>query len=30
VELLTLPTHEAIGLLNRGDKKTNGIIHVTC
>ena len=30
VELLTLPTHEAIGLLNEGGKKTNGIIHVTC
>lgn len=30
VELLTLPTHEAIGLLNQGGRTTNGIIHVAC
>jgi hypothetical protein len=30
VELLTLPTHEAIGLLSQSPKKTNAILHVTC
>src|SRR5712664_3753200 len=29
VELLTLPTHEAIGLLSQSPKKTNAILHVT-
>ncbi len=30
VELVTLPTHEAIGLLSQSQKKTNAILHVTC
>ena len=30
VELLTLPTKDAIAILNGGDKDTNAILHVTC
>lgn len=30
VELISLPTKEAIALLNRGGKDTNAILHVTC
>jgi hypothetical protein len=30
IELVALPTHEAIGLLSQSLKKTNAIIHVTC
>jgi len=30
VELLSLPTKDAIAILNRGDKDTNAILHVTC
>ena len=30
VELLGLPTKGAIAILNRGDKDTNAILHVTC
>ena len=30
VELVTLPTHEAIGLLSQRPRKTNAILHVTC
>ena len=30
VELLILPTEEAMELLNRGAKSTNAILHVTC
>lgn len=30
VELVTVPTQEAITILNHGRKKTNAIIHVTC
>ena len=30
VELLTLPTKDAIAILNGGDKGTNAILHVTC
>ena len=30
VELLRLPTKGAIAILNRGDKDTNAILHVTC
>ena len=30
VELLILPTEEAIELLNKGAEKTNAILHVTC
>ena len=30
VELLTLPTKDAIAILNRGDEDTNAILHVTC
>lgn len=30
VELLSLPTIDAISILNRGGKNTNAILHVTC
>jgi hypothetical protein len=30
VELLILPTREAIELLNRGPEETNAVLHVTC
>lgn len=30
VELLALPTDEAIAVLNRGDVRTNAVLHVTC
>jgi hypothetical protein len=30
IELVALPTHEAIGLLSQSPKKTNAILHVTC
>ena len=30
VALLSLPTAEAIAILNRGAKDTNAILHVTC
>ena len=30
VELLSLPTHDAIAILNGGGKDTNAILHVTC
>jgi hypothetical protein len=30
VELLTLPTNDAIAILNRRGKDTNAILHVTC
>ena len=30
VELLSLPTAEAIAILNGGSKDTNAILHVTC
>ena len=30
VELVSLPTAEAIALLNSGGKETNAILHVTC
>jgi hypothetical protein len=30
VELLSLPTTDAIAILNRGGKNTNAILHVTC
>jgi hypothetical protein len=30
VELIVLPTKDAIALLNRGDLHTNAILHVTC
>jgi len=30
VELLILPTEEAMELLNKGAEKTNAILHVTC
>ena len=30
VELLILPTEEAMELLNKGVEKTNAILHVTC
>jgi len=30
VELLSLPTAEAIAILNAGGKDTNAILHVTC
>ena len=30
IELLVLPTKEAIELLKKGGKKTNAILHVTC
>jgi hypothetical protein len=30
VELLVLPTKDAIAILNRSDLRTNAILHVTC
>ena len=30
VELISVPTDEAIAILNRGDKATNAVLHVTC
>jgi hypothetical protein len=30
VELLSLPTNDAIAILKRGRKDTNAILHVTC
>ena len=30
VELLSLPTRDAIAILNGGGKDTNAIVHVTC
>jgi len=30
VELLVLPTKDAIAILNRGDSRTNAVLHVTC
>ena len=30
VELVVLPTKDAIAILNRGDLRTNAILHVTC
>jgi hypothetical protein len=30
VELIALPTPEAIGVLNKGMKHTNAVLHVTC
>jgi hypothetical protein len=30
VELLVLPTREAIEEVNRGEKRTNAVLHVTC
>jgi hypothetical protein len=30
VELITLPTPKAIGMLNTGMKHTNAVLHVTC
>ena len=30
VELIVLPTQDAIAILNRGDLRTNAILHVTC
>ena len=30
VELLSLPTKDAVAILNRGGKDTNAILHVTC
>jgi len=30
VELVVLPTRDAIAILNRGDLHTNAILHVTC
>jgi hypothetical protein len=30
VELITLPTPEAISMLNKGMKHTNAVLHVTC
>jgi hypothetical protein len=30
VELIVVPTRDAIALLNRGDLHTNAILHVTC
>ena len=30
VELLSVPTEEAIAILNRGGEGTNAILHVTC
>ncbi len=30
VELVVLPTKDAIAILNRGDLHTNAILHVTC
>ena len=30
VQLITVPTPEAIAILNRGGKATNAVLHVTC
>jgi hypothetical protein len=30
VELVAVPTSEAIAALDKGDKRTNAILHVTC
>ncbi len=30
VELVVLPTRDALALLNRGDARTNAVLHVTC
>ena len=30
VELVVLPTKDAIAILNRGDLRTNAILHLTC
>jgi hypothetical protein len=30
VQLISLPTPEAIAILNRGGKATNAVLHVTC
>ena len=30
IELLILPTEEAIEIMNRGADKTNAVLHVTC
>jgi hypothetical protein len=30
IDLVMLPTTEAIGILNQGHKRTNAILHVTC
>ena len=30
VELISVPTPEAIAILNRGGKATNAVLHVTC
>jgi hypothetical protein len=30
VELVVLPTKDAIAILNRGDLRTNAMLHVTC
>ncbi len=30
IELLSVPTEEAIAILNRGGKGTNAILHLTC
>jgi hypothetical protein len=30
VELISVPTKEAIAILNRGGKATNAVLHVTC
>ena len=30
VKLVVLPTKDAIAILNRGDLRTNAILHVTC
>jgi hypothetical protein len=30
VELLSLPTKDAIAILNRGDQESNAILHLTC
>jgi hypothetical protein len=30
IELIALPTPEAIGVLNKGMKHTNAVLHVTC
>jgi hypothetical protein len=30
VELLVLPTKDAIAILNRGDPHTNAVLHITC
>jgi hypothetical protein len=30
VQLISVPTPEAIAILNRGGKATNAVLHVTC